>query len=219
MIIRRLTALVAVALLVSACSTAAAGDPTADGEGGELGATTWVLQSYLANGALTIVPDDLFVDAEFRSSRVTGFSACNTYDALYRTGGRTAADQPDRRHAAGLRRPARRPRGRLSGAPRAEPVLQRQSRRPDDPRGGPDGPSGLSRCSGQSAPRPMGRECLRDGAGHHDRAARRHLADRRLRPVQGRRLLGLQHLHGSLHDQRHGRRDRAARVDPDGLRR
>ena len=88
MIIRRLTALVAVALLVTACSTAAAGDPTADGEGGELGATTWVLQSYLANGALTIVPDDLFVDAEFRSSRVTGFSACNTYDALYRTGGR-----------------------------------------------------------------------------------------------------------------------------------
>src|SRR6185295_4281559 len=88
MIIRRLTALVAVALLVTACSSAAAGDPTADGNGGELGATTWVLQSYLAGGALTIVPDDLFVDAEVKSSRVTGFSACNTYDALYRTGGR-----------------------------------------------------------------------------------------------------------------------------------
>ena len=219
MIIRRLTALVAVALLVSACSTAAAGDPTADGDGGELGATTWVLQSYLANGALTIVPDDLFVDAEFRSSRVTGFSACNTYDALYRTGGRILLIS----QTVVTRLACEGPPGDLEAAYLA---LLEQSRfynvnRDDLTIRGADLTVLLVFHAAPANPLlgAMGRECLRHGAGHHDRAARRHLADRGLRPVQGRRLLGLQHLHGSLHDQRHGRRDRAARVDPDGLRR
>ena len=89
MIIRRLTALAAVVLLVAACSPgAAATDVTADGSGGELQATTWVLQSYDLGGALTIVPDDQYADADFRSERVQGFSGCNDYDAVYRTGGR-----------------------------------------------------------------------------------------------------------------------------------
>jgi heat shock protein HslJ len=86
---RRLAALGGVMLVVGACSTAAAAAPeTLDGPGGEIQATTWVLRSYAVDGALTIVPDDLYADADFRSQRVTGFAGCNTYDAVYRTGGR-----------------------------------------------------------------------------------------------------------------------------------
>ena len=88
MIIRRLAALVALTLLVGACSTGGAADQSTDGSGGELQATRWVLTSYASAGALVIVPDDQFADAEFTSQRVTGFAGCNTYDAVYRTGGR-----------------------------------------------------------------------------------------------------------------------------------
>ena len=38
--------------------------------------------------ALTIVPDDLYADADFRAQRVKGFAGCNTYDALYWANGR-----------------------------------------------------------------------------------------------------------------------------------
>ncbi len=86
---RRFLALIAVALVVAACSSANAGDETADGSGGELGATQWVLRSYDVNGTLTVVPDTQFVDANFVSSRVSGTAGCNQYDALYRAGGRT----------------------------------------------------------------------------------------------------------------------------------
>ena len=86
---RRLAALGGVTLLVAACSTATAAAPeTVDGPGGELQATTWVLRSYDVDGVLTIVPDDLYADADFRAGRVRGFAGCNTYDAVYRTGGR-----------------------------------------------------------------------------------------------------------------------------------
>jgi len=84
---RRLAALGGVALLVAACSTGAASE-TADGPGGELQATTWVLRSYAIDGVLTTVPGDLYADADFRAGRVTGFAGCNEYDAVYRTGGR-----------------------------------------------------------------------------------------------------------------------------------
>ena len=84
---RRLLALIAVALLAAGCSTAAAGDETSEGSGGELGATQWVLQSYAVAGALTIVPEGQFVDANFESGRVFGFGGCNSYDAVYRGGG------------------------------------------------------------------------------------------------------------------------------------
>src|SRR5215831_9200536 len=86
---RRFLALIAVALLAAGCSSANAGDDTADGSGGELGATQWVLRSYDINGTLTVVPDGQFVDANFLSSRVSGTAGCNQYDALYRAGGRT----------------------------------------------------------------------------------------------------------------------------------
>ena len=86
---RRLAALGGVMLLVAACSTASAAAPeTLDGPGGELQATTWVLRSYAVDGTLTIVPDTLYADADFRAQRVTGFGGCSDYDALYRTGGR-----------------------------------------------------------------------------------------------------------------------------------
>jgi heat shock protein HslJ len=86
---RRFLALIAVAMMVAACSSANAGDETADGSGGELGATQWVLRSYDVSGTLTVVPDGQFVDANFISSRVSGTAGCNQYDALYRAGGRT----------------------------------------------------------------------------------------------------------------------------------
>ena len=87
-IMRRLGILATLLLVVAGC-TGGTDDKTADGEGGELGATRWVLQSMLTDGALTIVPDGLYADAQFQSLRVKGFSGCNRYDAVYRTGGRT----------------------------------------------------------------------------------------------------------------------------------
>jgi heat shock protein HslJ len=83
---RRILALLAVAAMVAGCSTASAGE-TSEGSGGELGATQWVLQSYAVSGALTIVPEGQFVDANFASGRVFGYGGCNTYDAVYRGGG------------------------------------------------------------------------------------------------------------------------------------
>jgi heat shock protein HslJ len=85
---RRLGILATLLLVVAGC-TSGSTDKTADGEGGELGATRWVLQSMVSDGALTIVPDGLYADAQFMSLRVKGFSGCNDYDAVYRTGGRT----------------------------------------------------------------------------------------------------------------------------------
>ena len=89
LMIRRFTALAAIVLLAAACSAGGGTtDQTADGSGGELQATRWVLSSYASAGALTIVPDDQYADADFRAQRVKGFAGCNDYDAVYRTGGR-----------------------------------------------------------------------------------------------------------------------------------
>lgn len=86
---RRLAALAAVVLLVAACSAGGgAADETADGAGGELQSTHWVLASYASGGALVIVPEDQYADAEFTAQRVKGFAGCNDYDAVYRTGAR-----------------------------------------------------------------------------------------------------------------------------------
>jgi heat shock protein HslJ len=88
MMIRRFLALAAVAVALAACSSGKAADATADGAGGELQATNWVLDSYDVNGALTIVPDDQYADADFRANRVKGFAGCNDYDAVYVSNGR-----------------------------------------------------------------------------------------------------------------------------------
>ena len=83
MSIRRMGALLALlALTIAACSPG-------PGTGGELEGTRWVLNSFELDGALTIVPETVYADANFDAHRVSGFSGCNTYDALYRTGGRT----------------------------------------------------------------------------------------------------------------------------------
>ena len=83
MSIRRMGALLALlALTIAACSPG-------PGTGGELEGTKWVLNSFELDGTLTIVPETVYADANFDAHRVSGFSGCNTYDALYRTGGRT----------------------------------------------------------------------------------------------------------------------------------
>lgn len=82
MALRRLAAIVALGILVAACSSG-------PGTGGRLEGTDWVLRSLQQDGALVVVPEDRYADAEFRSKRVSGFSGCNTFDAVYRDGGRT----------------------------------------------------------------------------------------------------------------------------------
>ncbi|MGZ3586328.1 MAG: META domain-containing protein [Candidatus Limnocylindrales bacterium] len=79
---RRIAALAALALLAAGCASG-------PGSGGELQSTTWVLRSYDQNGSLTIDPETLYADADFEANRVSGFSGCNQFDALYRSGGRT----------------------------------------------------------------------------------------------------------------------------------
>jgi heat shock protein HslJ len=83
MSIRRMGALLALlVLVVAACSAG-------PGTGGQLEGTRWVLNSFDQDGTLTIVPEQLYADARFDASRVSGFSGCNEYNALYRAGGRT----------------------------------------------------------------------------------------------------------------------------------
>jgi heat shock protein HslJ len=79
---KSILALVAAAALLAGCAGG-------DGSGGELAGTDWVLRSYEQDGALTLVPETLYADAEFENFRVRGFSGCSDYDALYRAGGRT----------------------------------------------------------------------------------------------------------------------------------
>ena len=79
---RLIWALAALALVGAACSPG-------DASGGQLEGTDWVLRSYELDGTLTIVPDNLYADAEFTAQRVRGFAGCNEFDALYRAGGRT----------------------------------------------------------------------------------------------------------------------------------
>ncbi len=79
---RWMGALAALALLVAACSAG-------PGAGGVLDGTHWVLAAYQQDGALTILPETLYADAEFDGSRVSGFSGCNTFNGLYQAGGRT----------------------------------------------------------------------------------------------------------------------------------
>ena len=79
---RGLIAILAVAALVAACTPG-------PGAGGELQATDWVLRSYDSGGALAIVPETQYADANFASNRVRGFSGCNEYNARYVASGRS----------------------------------------------------------------------------------------------------------------------------------
>jgi len=82
MIQRRLAALAAVLLIAAGCVAGA-------GSGGQIEGIQWVLDSYLDNGTLAIAPETVFADATFESNRVSGQSGCNSYRALYQTGGRS----------------------------------------------------------------------------------------------------------------------------------
>ncbi len=82
MTVRRIAALLALGLIVGACSAG-------PGTGGRLEGTDWVLRSYAVEGSLVTVPETQFADAEFKTNRVSGFSGCNDFDARYRAGGRT----------------------------------------------------------------------------------------------------------------------------------
>src|SRR4030095_14531858 len=80
---RRLGALAALVLVVvAACSPG-------DASGGQLEGSKWVLNAVSRGGALTVVPDTAYADAQFASRELTGFGGCNSYDALYRANGRT----------------------------------------------------------------------------------------------------------------------------------
>jgi heat shock protein HslJ len=78
---RRIAALAALVTLLAGCTPGA-------GAGGTLEATHWILDSYLEGDSLRIAPDGFYADAEFDVARVSGFSGCNSYDALYRANGR-----------------------------------------------------------------------------------------------------------------------------------
>jgi heat shock protein HslJ len=81
MVLRRSAALVILALVVAACAPG-------EGSGGQLAGTDWVLRSYDQDGSLVLLPEDLYVDAEFGSHKVSGSAGCNSYDARFRAGGR-----------------------------------------------------------------------------------------------------------------------------------
>jgi heat shock protein HslJ len=79
---RRLAALVALMLVVAACSGGT------EGTGGQLEGTRWVLRSYAENGSQVLLEGDAYADATFTGGRVSGFGGCSTYDALARSTGR-----------------------------------------------------------------------------------------------------------------------------------
>lgn len=79
---RSIATLLAITALIAACSAG-------PGSGGTLEGTKWILRSYEQAGQLVLVPETEYADAEFNSTRIRGFSGCNDYDALFRSGGRT----------------------------------------------------------------------------------------------------------------------------------
>ncbi len=85
---RWLAACAAIALVVAGCSSGGSAEDGTEGNGGELQSAHWVLESYAVDGALTVVPEGLYADAEFTANRVKGFAGCNDYDAVYRAAGR-----------------------------------------------------------------------------------------------------------------------------------
>jgi len=82
MIQRRIAALATALLILAGCVAGA-------GSGGQIEGIQWVLDSYLQAGTLAIAPETVFADATFESNRVTGQSGCNSYTALYQSGGRS----------------------------------------------------------------------------------------------------------------------------------
>ena len=222
MIIRRLTALVGVALLVAACSTAAGAPrtPTADGRrrdpGDELGAAL-VLTSPAPDDrprrpvrrcGIQVQPRHGFSRLQHVRRRLPGrwpaccWSAGRRHDVMACEGPPPATSRPPtwRSSTRAGSTTSRRDTLTIRGADLT--VLLVFDAAPANPLLGA-----------------WVVECLRHVAGHHHRAARRHLADGRL-PVSPRSAAPRAATPTrSLHDQWHRRRDRPARLHPDGLRR
>ena len=214
MSIRRIGALLALlVLVVAACSPG-------PGTGGQLEGTKWVLNSFDVDGILTIVPETVYADASFDARRVSGFSGCNQYDALYRAGRPDAARLPAGVDAHGLRRGDHGLRGPVPHAAAGEPVLHRASRHADRlrrrrRRRAP----GLRRRAAEPAAGQVDGRLLRRAAEHRGRGPARHRARRRVRDRHRGRVRRLQLLQRHLRDQRHGRADLPPRHHPPGLRR
>jgi heat shock protein HslJ len=87
MSLRRFAAVLALLAVVTGCTSG-------PGAGGILAGTEWVLESYLVDGNLTIVPDGQFADAHFDVVRLQGFSGCNSFQGTYVSAGRTIRIEP-----------------------------------------------------------------------------------------------------------------------------
>ena len=81
--------LLGVSLLFAFASFLFAACSAGPGSGGVIEGTEWILRSYADGDTLAIVPETQYADAEFDRARVTGLSGCNSYNAVYRQGGRT----------------------------------------------------------------------------------------------------------------------------------
>ena len=211
MTVRRIAALLALGLLVAACSAG-------PGTGGLLEGTDWVLRSYVAEGDLVTVPETQFADAEFRSNRVSGFSGCNDFDALYRAGGRTLFISEPSSTLVACDDEANASRGGLCRKPAGQPLLQRATGHPHDLRcSGHDRPR--VRCG---APKPdarqMDRRHIRDRSSLADRTDRGLVVDGRVQDRQRWWLEWLQPVHRHLRDQRQRPADRPTCHHPHGVR-
>jgi heat shock protein HslJ len=60
---------------------------SATGQGGDLEGIGWILRSYVSAGAQVDVPDEVYAEASFDRSQISGFAGCNDF-----TGGYVAKD-------------------------------------------------------------------------------------------------------------------------------
>ena len=175
----RLVVVLLLALVATACSEG-------PGAGGPLEGTSWIVRSIAVDGALTIVEEQFYADADFSAQRVSGRSGCNTYDARYRAGGRTLFVSEPAATLMACDEATLDLRAGLPGEPGGEPLLhgladhadhlQRRSR--DAPR--------VRRLAAQPVARAVGRRLVRDRPEHREPAPRGHRARRRLRADQRR---------------------------------
>ncbi len=80
---------VGLALAAAACTGTGSTPAPKGGTGGTLEGPTWVLASYDKAGTSTAVPSDVYADAVFKTSMVSGTSGCNAYSGGYKADGAT----------------------------------------------------------------------------------------------------------------------------------
>jgi heat shock protein HslJ len=82
-------AIVGLAVIAAACTTAGASPAPSGATGGDLTGRTWVLASYASNGSQQPVPAGVSADAEFATTTVSGFGGCNAFNGPYQANGAT----------------------------------------------------------------------------------------------------------------------------------